>query len=330
MNDITWHELGQKWNKALIKVLMLLPGAILGSEEKPKHKDTIIKIIPFLIMVLSAASITNLSHRAYSHHEDWSSYLVGAGLAALVPVAVFVAIKIDGRKYKIGVWIIASIFAIISAAIQYQVYIPANPRTDQIFEALAFGAGVPLAECLLAAMEAFLLGQVQQHAKADEQAALDREQAALEAERKQQQESDRLEFERQKQAIDLENYRRQLAQEAELKRLEAETKLELKRLEAEAKLRKSAEKQQAASVEKLTENSTPTSVDSENSTGKKAKIQQRRNMIFQHIKIHGDPGASALGEQFGVDRGTIYSDLKALASEDKIYKNGDGGYHIKH
>ena len=46
-------------------------------------------------------------------------------------------------------------------------------------------------------MEAFLLGQVQQHAKADEQATLDRERAALEAETKRQQEAARLEFERQ-------------------------------------------------------------------------------------------------------------------------------------
>lgn len=59
------------------------------------------------------------------------------------------------------------------------------------------------------------------------------------------------------------------------------------------------------------------------------KIQHRRNMIFQHIKMHGDPGASVLGEQFGVDRGTIYRDLDALVNDGSIYKNGDGGYHIK-
>lgn len=130
-------------------------------------------------------------------------------------------------------------------------------------------------------------------------------------------------------AIDLETKRQEAA--IKLAQLEAEGKqrMDLERLRVEAKLRKSAEKQQAASVEKLTENSTPTSVDSENSTGKKAKIQQRRNMIFQHIQMHGDPGASALGEQFGVDRGTIYTDLKALVDNGSIYKNGDGGYHIK-
>lgn len=303
MNDITWYELGQKWNKAMIKVLMLLPSAILGSEEQPKHKDTIIKIIPFLIMVLSAASITNLSHRAYSHHEDWSSYLVGAGLAALVPVAVFVAIKIDGRKYKVGVWIIASIFAVISAAIQYQVYIPTQPRTDQVFEALAFGAGVPLAECLLAAMEAFLLGQVQQHAKADEQATLDRERAALEAEAKRQQEAARLEFERQKQAIDLENYRRQLAQEAELKRLEAETKLELKRLEAEAKLRKIEPKPDAK------DDSSGDSVESK---------------ILNYYRVNPLHSQRKAADSLGLNQSKVSRILNQLESSGVIHRNGNG------
>jgi len=318
MNDITWHELGQKWNKALIKVLMLIPGAILGSEEKPKHKDTIIKIIPLLIFVLSAASITNLSHRAYSHHEDWSSYLVGAGLAALVPVAVFVAIKIDGRKYKIGVWVIASIFAVISAAIQYQVYIPAAPRTDQVFEALAFGAGVPLAECLLAAMEAFLLGQVQQHAKADEQAALDRERAALEAETKRQQEAARLEFERRKQEIDLENYSKQLAQEAELKRLEAETKLELKRLEAEAKL------QQRNVAKSVAENGDHDVARNENTPEKQNPATQRRNRLFDLLQQHGDIGDTAFANKLGVERTTIYRDFKAMEKAGLVHANGSG------
>ena len=83
MNDITWHELGQKWNKAVIKVLMLIPGAILGSEEKPKHKDTIIKIIPLLIRTVGGQHHQPLAP-AYSHHKDWSSlsgrcWVCGAG-----------------------------------------------------------------------------------------------------------------------------------------------------------------------------------------------------------------------------------------------------------
>lgn len=322
MTDMTWRELGTKWNKAIVKLLMLLPQAILEDGNKPKknqHKDTIIQIIPFLIFVLSAASITNLSHRAYSHHSGWSSYLVGAGLAALVPVAVFVAIKIEGWQYKTGVWLIASVFAAMSAMIQYQVYIPTNPTADQILEAVAFGGGVPLAECLLAAMEAFLLSQLDTHVKADEQAQQEKELKSKQAETQ-------AEFERRKQEIDLQNYAAKLAQEAELKRLEMQAKLDAERMKLEAKLQsKSVEK----STKQVVEKSTPPTGEDVEFNSKKAKIQQRRNMIFQHIKINGDPGPSAFAEQFGVDRGTIYTDLKALVGEGAIYKNGDGGYHAK-
>jgi hypothetical protein len=131
-------------------------------------------------------------------------------------------------------------------------------------------------------------------------------------------------------AIDLETKRQEASIKLAQLKAEGKQRMDLERLRVEARLAKSAEKQQLASVEKSAENSTPTSGESVELNGKKAKIQQRRNMIFQHIKTNGDPGASALGEQFGVDRGTIYGDLKALASEDKIYKNGDGGYHVKH
>ncbi len=341
MDNITWGELGKAWNKAVIKLLMILPKRIIDGAQtnKPKtHKDTITRMIPALIMVLSAASITNLSTRAYSHHANASSYLVGAGLAVLVPVAVFVALKID-EKYKWWVWAIATCFAVISAAIQIQVYMPAViawERWDQIAEAIAFGAGVPTAECLLAAMEAFLLAQGQRNEQADKQAQIDaekqrlaheqeRQTAELERHRQQAEAERQAEFERRKQEIELKNYAAKLAQEAELKRLEAQAKLAAERLKLEAKLQKSVEK----SAKPTVENSTPTSGENENSTGKKAKIQQRRNMIFQHIKMHGNPGASVLGEQFGVDRGTIYGDLKALVGEERIYKNGDGGYHAK-
>ncbi len=113
--------------------------------------------------------------------------------------------------------------------------------------------------------------------------------------------------------------------ELEIERKKAEVELQAKLMKVESKLQQGVENSTRQSVEF----STPPSVDEENSTVKKSKIQHRRNMVFQHIKMNGDPGPSALSDILSVDRGTIYNDLKALVEDGSICKNGDGGYHIK-
>ncbi len=338
MDNITWGELGKAWNKALIKLLMILPKRIIDGAQtnKPKtHKDTITRMIPALIMVLSAASITNLSTRAYSHHANASSYLVGAGLAVLVPVAVFVALKID-EKYKWWVWAIAFCFAVISAAIQIQVYMPAViawERWDQIAEAIAFGAGVPTAECLLAAMEAFLLAQGQRNEQADKQAQIDAEKqrladeqahqvAELERQRQQAEAERQAEFERRKQEIELQSYAAKLAQEAELQRLEAQAKIEAERLKLEAKL-------QQKNVAKSVANPNPESVARNANTPEKVKgkenpATQRRNALLRLLQQHGDIGDVAFGKELSVDRTTIYRDFKAMEKAGLVHPNGNG------
>lgn len=337
METTTWGELGKAWEKAAIKLLMALPNRIVnGAPSKPKtHKDTITRMIPALIMVLSAASITNLSTRAYSHHANPSSYLVGAGLAVLVPVAVFVALKIDD-KYKVGVWVIAVIFAVISAAIQIQVYMPAVitwERWDQVAEAIAFGAGVPTAECLLAAMEAFLLAQGQRNEQADKQAQVDaekqrladeqaRQTAELERQRQQAEAERQAEFERRKKEIELQNYAAQLAQEAELKRMEAEAKIEAERLKLEAKLQ---QKNVAKSVANGKSETVARNTNTPESNSKKPSAATlRRNELLKLLQQHGDIGDTAFGEKLNADRTTIYRDLKAMEKAGLVHVNGNG------
>lgn len=338
MNEITWRKLFGAWNKAIIKILMIAPNAILnqGEPEKAKPaKDMITRLIPALIMVLSAASITNLSTRAYSHHAGLASYLVGAGLAVLVPLAVFVALKIDER-YKAWTWGIAGVFALMSALIQIQVYMPATvswARWDQVAEAIAFGGGVPTAECLLAAMEAFLLVQAQRNEQADKQAQIDAEKqrladeqahqvAELERQRQQAEAERQAEFERRKQEIELQSYAAKLAQEAELQRLEAQAKIEAERLKLEAKL-------QQKNVAKSVANPNPESVARNANTPEKVKgkenpATQRRNALLRLLQQHGDIGDVAFGKELSVDRTTIYRDFKAMEKAGLVHPNGNG------
>lgn len=322
MSEYTWAQSKKDWNKALVMVASLIPKWVIGEDKpvaKKPPKDTITKIIPLCIAVLSLASITNLSNRAYDHHKSWNSYLVGGGIAVLVPLGIFAALTVERKLFKGLIWVATVIFAVMSAMIQYQVYLPVGSekiRTDQMWEAIAFGAGVPLAECLLAAMEAMLLTQAGKRKKEEivEQEAHEK-QLALQAIELKRLEDDR-DFERRKKEIELENYKLTLTQNAELKRLAVESKLSNKVL-----------KNQKTPVENSTPQVDATGENDVEINKKKAKIQQRQHLIFQHIKTEGDPGATALSEKFKVDRGTIYTDLGVLKDSGLIRKNGDKKYH---
>ncbi len=329
--------------------------AWLNGDKGKAQRHPLTKIVPIVIVTLSLASISNLVSRANHHHAGLPADFTGTGIAVLVPIAVFAAVHSNlGLGRKIIISLIALVFAITSAAIQFMIYAPAGDfkLSYDLFEALAFGAGVPIAECLLAVIEFLLIEQdaatnaTREKAEQDaaEQARInaekaqreseEREQARINAEHARELERIRIEAERheaERQAIIKEERERAIFElEMEQKRREMEAKLDADRLRLEAKLSgKSVEKSTKPTVEKQSDNLPATSGESVEFNSKKAKIQQRRNMIFQHIQMNGDPGPSALSEQFGVDRGTIYSDLKALVGEGTIYKNGDGGYHAK-
>lgn len=53
-------------------------------------------------------------------------------------------------------------------------------------------------------------------------------------------------------------------------------------------------------------------------------MQQRRTKLIDILNSEGDIGASALSERLNIARGTVYSDLKALAKVGVIYKNSQG------
>ena len=86
MNEIkikqTWAEMGKL-------VAVALPKAVIKRmTERSEGKGFAVKASPFVIMFLSVASIANLSSRAVEHHANFSSYMTGAGIAVLVPIAV--------------------------------------------------------------------------------------------------------------------------------------------------------------------------------------------------------------------------------------------------
>lgn len=329
MNNTT--TLKQAWTQVLYKLAMVVPNAILGGEQKKhEHRDTVAKLIPFLIIVLSAASITNLSTRAYAHHAGFSSYLVGAGLAALVPLAVFVAIKIEGGWYKAAVWIIASIFAFISAAIQYQVYLPNTvPTMDQVLEALAFGAGVPAAECLLAAMEAFLLRQGDKHdetmalaeieatRQAQATAEMQRQAEQVEVERRAQQAADRAHAERLRE-IELQAHADKLTQDAELERAEKLAQIRIKEAAAAAKVASKASSKSASNLDGKPASNTPMKVV------KMDADDSEISAILDAYKQNPFASLASVGKMVGRSKQTIANRLKDLEEAKVIHKNGNG------
>lgn len=67
----------------------------------------------------------------------------------------------------------------------------------------------------------------------------------------------------------------------------------------------------------------------EHATDIKAKrdalvIGQRRGQLLNILATEGDLGASALADRLNASRGTVYSDLKALAAAGQITENGNG------
>jgi hypothetical protein len=261
MNEIkireTWAAMGRR-------LIVAFPLWVLKRlDSRSEGKGFAIKAIPFVIMFLSVASIANLAGRAYIHHENFSAYMTGAGIAVLVPIAVIAAMIVEGR-WAWAFWAMAVVFAAISGTIQYNIYLLPGSGAMGIAEAIAFGYGVPLSEVMLAIMEARLVIQ-HENKKAAEAAALVAQQAeaAALAEQRAEQERQRMEqerqraiaerqeaeqrqrqaridaenheFERQRKQAELEAYRVELAQKAELERERAMADLRIKEQKAASK-----------------------------------------------------------------------------------------------
>lgn len=328
----TWAAMGRR-------LIVAFPLWVLKRlDSRSEGKGFAIKAIPFVIMFLSVASIANLAGRAYIHHENFSAYMTGAGIAVLVPIAVIAAMIVEGR-WAWAFWAMAVVFAAISGTIQYNIYLLPNSGAMGIAEAIAFGYGVPLSEVMLAIMEARLVIQHVNKKKA-EAAALVAQQAEATAlaEQRAEQERQRMEqerqraiaerqadenheFERQRKAVELDAYRISLQQKAELERERAMIDMRIK--EQKAALRSVA---LPVAVQQLT---TSVAVQEDDFATKLQQLSatDRRKKLYEFIQ-DGDKGQSYYAGLFGVNRSTISRDYVALVEAKRIYKNGDGAYHI--
>jgi len=315
--------------------------------ERSEGKGFAVKAIPFVIMFLSVASIANLSSRAWEHHANFSSYMTGAGIAVLVPIAVIAAMIVEGR-WSWGFWAMAVVFAGISGTIQYNIYLLPDSGFMGIAEAVAFGYGVPLSEVMLAIMEARLIIQFERKQVQEEAAKLAEAKAAkLAEERKAEVEHQRImaeqrieddrqqqaaidaenrEFERQRKAAELEAYRIELQQKAELERQRVMTDLRIKEQKAAVK-----------NSVKFTVNPTPATTEesvkfysAENENFTPNKTESRRQTLLRLLEeIDGQSiealNKSALAKRLDVSRPTLNTDLAALESVGKLTLNG----HVK-
>lgn len=287
MISYTGSELRSTWKQALIKLLMQPAQRILtGEPAKRRVNDgttVLTKIIPLAIIALSLASVTNMAARAYSHHASNSSYAIGLGLAVMVPMIVFAALRLKNGWARMFAWICALTFAFFSGSIQFQIYNEGKPITiDSLFsfsvnlEALAFGFGVPLAECVLAALEGLLVWQIETKADTDaaqvqaaEQERIQQDEARARAERA---EAERREIERQEREARAERERMEwqakqererMEWQAEQDRLAAEhaQKLELQREKEQVRLHKTAQSTAQRSAQKGTSTTGRTTPD---------------------------------------------------------------------
>lgn len=295
--SITFETLWRSWLTYAYRLAMTIPedgiAELEGRERRRRRTGS--WVLWVLIGVLAIASITNLSDRAYIYKEGWASYVIGAGLALLVPAAVHYAIKTrDWWKYV--VWVFAGLFAFMSASIQYQIYAPVDAPfalTKDHLEALAFGAGVPLAECLLAAIAAIVVLQDdKREAESEAEAALataDEEKLARERERE-----DRL-----------------FAMELENKRLDAQAKREERLIKAQAKVSKVVPQNVQRDVQQGVQHGGPT-------TGGTLSEQAQRAKIIKHLQDNGWTGGTALAAAVGIGKSTLYTRLTELSERGLV------------
>lgn len=301
--------------------------------ERGEGKGFAVKAIPFVIMFLSVASIANLSSRAWEHHANFSSYMTGAGIAVLVPIAVIAAMIVEGR-WSWGFWAMAVVFALVSGTIQYNIYLMPGGGFMGIAEAVAFGYGVPLSEVMLAIMEARLVIQFErkraqevatkaaeakaaqlaeeQRAEAERQRIIAEQRAEVERQRQVAIDAENREFERQRKQAELEAYRIELQQKAELERQRGMMDLRIKEQKAAAK----------------TEAKNPT-IGKRLETEQKPQMETEYELMKRMIAIYqSNPTASnrKVADEIGVTHTTVSNLLSNLVSKEVVHieKSGRG------
>ena len=192
-NETIYAQLGER--------LRILPAIFInkwldGNPDKEARHPFILNVLYTLVYVLSAASVMNISSRARLHHDDWTSYLFGAGFALVVPATVFIAAHFKGLTgtQRVYAWIVAVFAASISMLIQVKVYASGADMSMAMLlsgnvdlEALAFSAGIPFFEVLMASLAAIVSGAHENHLRSVAEAKAQAEaqaQAAAEAKAK--------------------------------------------------------------------------------------------------------------------------------------------------
>lgn len=325
----------QTWGEMLTRLAVAFPQWVINRlTARSSGKGFVVKAIPFVIIFLSVASIANLASQAYIHHANFSSYMTGAGIAVLVPIAVLAAMLIEGH-WAYAFWVMAVVFAGISGTIQYNIYHTTDALMS-IAEAIAFGYGVPLSEVMLAVMEARLVIQKdEEKARVEafqvtqteaqrlqtqvEQRASDELAKQAEQDRKAQirrdldEQTERLrkqhEFEakqaQEQREFDAEQMQKQQEFELRLKLQEAEVlaKIELDRLKVEAKL--------AAKPDKL-DSTTDSKTDSPESK------------LIQFYAENPLASQREAAESTGLNQPKVNRALKKLEAGGMIHRNGNG------
>jgi flagellar biosynthesis GTPase FlhF len=312
-----WAEMGERLAVAFPRWL------IRRLTERGEGKGFVVKAIPFVLIFLSVASIANLATQAYNHHANYSSYMTGAGIAVLVPIAVLAAMLIEG-KWSYAFWLMAVVFAGISGTIQYNIYHTTDALMS-IAEAIAFGYGVPLSEVMLAVMEARLVAQKdEEKARAEaaqvaqveaqrlqalaEQRSADEAAKQVETERKAQirrdldEEAERLRKQQEFEAKQLQD-QREFELKLKLQEVEALAKIEMERLKVEAKLAAKPSKSESKSD---------------------SKVDSPDSKLIQFYTVNPLASQREAAESTGLNQPKVNRILKNLESSGVIHRNGNG------
>lgn len=287
------------WSDLIRRTWYAIPTAIINrmdGKTKPTERNFISVVITLVLLVLTGASIVNLSDRANFYHESLNAYMVGCGFAALIPIAVVVAVHYNIGKYRlIFVWVIAAAFAILSATVQVNIY----SQNGMSAESVALGAGIPLAEILLAALDGMMIGYF-----------AEKKLSASEQEKAEQAEEERKEQERQER-----EYQRELQRKADDQRLENE------RLDAEAKRAKRyavVSNPVSKSVQSGAQNNRPTPIE-------QPEMDTEKGGMDALLDIYrNEPGLSKreAARRIGRSPQTVSNWLNQLQDEGRVHVNG--------
>jgi len=331
-------EPGQ-WKLMWSKVCVLIPVKVLawldGSAEKHRSYP-LLYVMTGLIVSLAIASMWNFITRASIHHAGISAYLGGIALAGLVPVTVFFAVYANiTPKQRKGVWAIAVTFVFLSAFIQFPVYVGERLTLSYLFssrfdlEAFAFGAGNPIAECLLAVMEAMYLSSVAREDKRllEEAAAetLKKEEANKKAERERKEQirqdldaqAKRLREEKEFEAAQARS-QQEFALRLKLEETAALAKIELARAKVEAKMSKelSNDHGSVSNLDKGKVYNTPIS------QGRRLTKDESRDILLDTFRQNPELSYRDAGKTIGRSKDTVANYLKELQAKGKVVLNG--------